>query len=73
LLHGENAKAWELVKVPVARGYDTRIGFEDVLTLPDGTYADRNALLIANAFKIADRWLKDPTLCNLQGLGIYQF
>jgi uncharacterized protein (DUF849 family) len=53
LLHGENVTAWELVKVAVARGYDTRIGFEDVLTLPDGTYADGNASLIAAACQIA--------------------
>ncbi len=54
LLHGENATAWELLKMAVARGYDTRIGFEDVLILPDGTYADGNASLIAAACKIAD-------------------
>jgi hypothetical protein len=50
LLQGGNVKAWELVKVAVARGYDTRIGFEDVLTLPDGTYANgthRSSLLPA--------------------------
>lgn len=53
LLHGENVTAWELVKVAVARDYDTRIGFEDVLILPDGTYADGNASLIAAACQIA--------------------
>jgi uncharacterized protein (DUF849 family) len=53
LLHGENVTAWELVKVAVSRGYDTRIGFEDVLTLPDGTLADGNASLIAAACQIA--------------------
>lgn len=53
LLHGENVTAWELIKVAVAKGYDTRIGFEDVLTLPDGTYADGNASLIAVACQIA--------------------
>ena len=53
LLHGENATAWEFVKIAAARGYDTRIGFEDVLTLPDGTYADGNASLIAAACQIA--------------------
>ena len=53
LLHGENVAAWELIKLAVARHYDTRIGFEDVLTLPDGTYADGNASLIAAACQIA--------------------
>lgn len=53
LLHGENVIAWELVKVAVSKGYDTRIGFEDVLTLPDGTYAEGNASLIAAVRQIA--------------------
>ena len=53
LLHGENVTAWEFVKVAVAKGYDTRIGFEDVLTLPNGAYADGNASLIAAACQIA--------------------
>jgi uncharacterized protein (DUF849 family) len=39
LLHGHGAMAWELVDEAVRRGYDTRIGLEDVTTLPDGTPA----------------------------------
>ena len=53
LLHGENVIAWDLVRVAAARGYDTRIGFEDVLTLPDGSYAESNAVLVATACQIA--------------------
>ena len=45
----------------VARGYDTRIGFEDVLTLPDGMCADGNASLVAAACKMA-RQPKDSLL-----------
>jgi uncharacterized protein (DUF849 family) len=36
LLHGHGAMAWDLVDEAVRRGYDTRIGLEDVTTLPDG-------------------------------------
>jgi uncharacterized protein (DUF849 family) len=46
LLHGLNATAWPLVDVAVARGYATRIGFEDTLTLPDGRTARGNGELV---------------------------
>jgi len=36
LLHGHGAIAWELFDEAVCRGYDSRIGLEDVGTLPDG-------------------------------------
>jgi uncharacterized protein (DUF849 family) len=46
LLHGLNATAWPLVDAAVARGYATRIGFEDTLTLPDGQMARGNGELV---------------------------
>jgi len=46
LLHGYDATAWRLLKLAAERGYDTRIGFEDVLVLPDGTPADSNEQLV---------------------------
>jgi uncharacterized protein (DUF849 family) len=49
LLHGLDATAWELLDAAAARGYDTRVGFEDVLTLPSGALAASNAELIAEA------------------------
>ena len=49
LLHGLDATAWELLDAAAARGYDTRVGFEDVLTLPGGALAASNAELIAEA------------------------
>jgi uncharacterized protein (DUF849 family) len=49
VLHGLNATAWPILDEAVARGHDLRIGFEDVLTLPDGTMAASNAALIAEA------------------------
>ena len=39
LLHGHGAVAWELFDEAVRRGYDSRIGLEDVGTLPDGRAA----------------------------------
>jgi uncharacterized protein (DUF849 family) len=51
LLHGLNATAWELIDEAAKRGYDTRVGFEDILTLPDGQKAVSNAALIAEARK----------------------
>jgi uncharacterized protein (DUF849 family) len=51
LLHGLDATAWELVDAATERGYDTRVGFEDVLTLPNGALAASNAQLIAEAVR----------------------
>ena len=39
LLHGHGAVTWDLVDEAFRRGYATRIGLEDVTTLPDGTPA----------------------------------
>ncbi|HMA41449.1 MAG TPA: 3-keto-5-aminohexanoate cleavage protein [Gemmatimonadales bacterium] len=49
LLHGLDHTAWPLIGAAAARGYDTRIGFEDTLTLPDGTPAPSNAALVTAA------------------------
>jgi uncharacterized protein (DUF849 family) len=49
LLHGVNATAWSLVDAAGARGYATRIGFEDTLTLPNGTVARGNGDLVRAA------------------------
>ncbi len=49
LLHGLNRTAWVLIDIAAARGYDTRIGFEDVLALPDGESAISNGVLVAEA------------------------
>jgi uncharacterized protein (DUF849 family) len=52
LLHGVDATAWPLVSAARARGYDTRIGFEDTLTLPDGTVASDNGELVRAAMAL---------------------
>jgi uncharacterized protein (DUF849 family) len=52
LLHGLGHCAWDLVALAAERGYDTRIGFEDTLRLPDGTRAASNADLVSAACRI---------------------
>jgi len=49
VLHGLNELAWPLVDEAARRGYDTRVGFEDILTLPDGKPAPNNGALVAEA------------------------
>jgi uncharacterized protein (DUF849 family) len=53
ILHGLNRTAWDFIEVAAKRGYGTRIGFEDVLTLPDGNQAHDNGELVAEAVKRA--------------------
>ena len=55
LLHGLDATAWELLDAAAARGYDSRVGFEDILTLPSGAPAASNAELVAEAVRRATR------------------
>lgn len=52
LLHGYNATAWDFVGLAAARGYDTRIGFEDTVTMPDGSLAPGNGAIIVEAVKL---------------------
>lgn len=49
LQHGDGEAVWILLEDAVARGIDTRIGFEDTLLLPDGTEAESNAALVQAA------------------------
>jgi len=51
ILHGLNDTAWPMIDEATARGYDTRVGFEDILTLPDGMPAPGNGALVAEAAK----------------------
>lgn len=58
LLHGVDATAWPLLHEAKRRRYQARIGFEDVLALPDGTPAMGNAALVRAAgqrLKAAER------------------
>jgi uncharacterized protein (DUF849 family) len=51
VLHGLNDTAWHVIDVAASRGYGTRVGFEDILTLPDGTRASSNAALVSEAIR----------------------
>lgn len=46
LLHGVDTTAWLLLDAARARGYGTRIGFEDTVTLPGGEPAASNGELV---------------------------
>lgn len=56
LLHGLNATAWPFIEEAAKRGYDTRIGFEDVLVLPGGERAASNAALVSEAAARMKQW-----------------
>jgi uncharacterized protein (DUF849 family) len=58
LLHGLNATAWPFIEEAAKRGYETRIGFEDVLVLPNGESAASNAALVSEAANRTKRWAK---------------
>ena len=52
LLHGLDETTWPMVKFAAERGYDTRIGFEDSIFLPNGERAEYNDELVREAIKI---------------------
>jgi uncharacterized protein (DUF849 family) len=52
LLHGDDASAWPLLRRALQSGFSTRIGFEDVKVLPDGSVAASNSELVAAAVQI---------------------
>lgn len=55
LLHGEDDAAWPVLETAAVLGLDTRIGLEDVLSLPDGSPAEGNAPLVTAAREILRR------------------
>ena len=55
LLHGLGHCAWRLIEMATRRHYDTRIGFEDTLRLPDGSTAGGNAQLVRAARQLVER------------------
>lgn len=46
LLHGFETTTWPLLEAALRYGYDTRVGLEDTLALPDGSPTSGNAELI---------------------------
>jgi uncharacterized protein (DUF849 family) len=55
MLHGLNQTAWTLLDEAATRGYDARVGFEDILTLPDGKLAPSNAALVSEVVRRVSR------------------
>jgi uncharacterized protein (DUF849 family) len=53
LLHGFETSTWEFIALASRRGYDTRVGFEDTVTLPQGRRAKDTGELVAEAWQIA--------------------
>lgn len=49
LIHSFESTAWDFVHLAGLRGFSTRIGFEDVKTLPSGQIAANNAELVSAA------------------------
>lgn len=49
VLHGTEATTWSLLEDAIKLGYGIRVGFEDTLTLADGTVARSNAELVKEA------------------------
>lgn len=52
LLHGFDQTCWDLLKLAFSKNYETRIGFEDTLTLPNRKNAKSNKELILQAQRI---------------------
>lgn len=52
LLHGFDKTCWQLLKLAFDKNYETRIGFEDTLTLQNGENAKSNNELIEQAQRI---------------------
>ncbi|MGZ8798137.1 MAG: 3-keto-5-aminohexanoate cleavage protein, partial [Thermoanaerobaculia bacterium] len=55
LLHGFDAMAWPLIAEAARRKWDTRVGLEDTLVLPDGSPARSNAQLVEAARSVIAR------------------
>ncbi|AFE03303.1 hypothetical protein COCOR_00154 [Corallococcus coralloides DSM 2259] len=51
LVHGSEGGAWAVLGWARRHGFDTRIGLEDTLVLPDGQRAEDNAALVAEAVR----------------------
>jgi uncharacterized protein (DUF849 family) len=56
VLHGVNGTAWPILDEAVARGYDLRVGFEDILAMPDGSQAASNSALVTEAARRAQEF-----------------
>ena len=53
LHHGTGPETWAVIRQALDRGWDVRVGLEDVLTIPDGRPAAGNADLVMAAVMLA--------------------
>lgn len=71
LLHGEEGGAWPVLEYAMRMKMDTRIGFEDVLVLPDEWLATGNDHLVAKALEIGSggqrSWASQQKLRSRRG------
>lgn len=70
LLHGEEGGAWPVLEYAMRSGLDTRIGFEDVLVLPDEWLATGNDHLVAMALELGagqQTWAAQQKLRSRRG------
>jgi len=51
LFHGSGDTAWPFMDIAIARGYDIRVGIEDMLTLPGDATPASNGMLVAEAVR----------------------
>ena len=56
LLHGHEDTTWPMLELAAECGYDTRIGFEDSIYLPDGRVAKTNEQLVKAAANVFQRY-----------------
>ncbi len=52
LQHGDAEATWPLIEDAIAHGWDTRVGLEDTVLLPDGRMAGSNAELVRAAYEL---------------------
>lgn len=55
VLHGTEATTWAIMEDTIKLGYGIRVGFEDTLSLADGTVARSNAELVKEAMAYVAR------------------
>ena len=54
VLHGTEATTWAILQDAIKLGYGIRVGFEDTLTLADGSVAGSNAELVKQATRLVE-------------------
>lgn len=59
LYHGYDETTWPIIVAAAEDGVETRIGYEDVLVMPNGEPAKNNTEMIAETLKIASEYSRD--------------